>query len=195
MSYFGEFDGVSEPSKQHLISFLQQSRNFLFDVIRNRLVGFGRVDDLDLFDAGTRWQAEALIYDRHRDFEKIIEAVNRLPRKSRALAKHGLVGPPQRFKLAAMVRLENRVGFFRTEEIIKKILEDINHIFDSTCDALESASNEPGPEASKYQAAFVNVEMGIIIQEIKTIIETLLHKVQYLAGRPIARKREPAMAG
>ncbi|RTZ40940.1 hypothetical protein EKL30_14685 [Candidimonas sp. SYP-B2681] len=188
MSYFGEFDGVTEPSKQHLIRFLQQSRNFLSDVIRNRLVGFGRVHDLDLFDAETRGQAEGLIYDRDRDFKRIIDAVDHLPRASEALSKHGLVGAPQKLRLLAMVRLENRVGFFRNEEIIKKILEDIDNILDATRDAPEFASNEYGPKASQYQSSFIYAEMKANIEEIQKMIGILLQNVQRLARRPVARK-------
>lgn len=194
MSYFGEFDDVTEPSKQHLVSFLQQSKSFLLDVIRNRLVDFGRVDDLDLCNAEMRVQAEALIYDRNCGFEIIIEAVNLLPGDSNALAKHGLVGPSQRARLSAIARLESRVGFFRTEEIIKKILEEIDAVLDSTCGALESASKECGPAASRYQSAYIDVEMGIIIYEIKKMVESLLHNVR-LAGRPVANKVKPTLAG
>ena len=193
MSYFDEFDDVTEPSKQHLVDFLKRSRSFLIDVARNRLVGFERVNNLDLFDAKMRRQAEAWIHDR--DFDKIIEAVNGLPDDSNALAKHGLVGPSQRFKLSAMARLESRVGFFRTEEIIKKILEEINAILASTCDALESASNECGSAASQYQSASVDVRMKTTIQKIEKRIENLLHNLRRLVGRSVASKVKSALAG
>lgn len=195
MSYFGEFDDITEPSKQHLIQFLQQSRSFLFDVIRNRLKGFGRVDDLSVFDPDMKGQAEILIYDRHRDFERIIEAVDRLPRDSKALTKHGLVGPPQKLRLSAMVRLEGRVGFFRSEEIIKKILEDINNILSSMGEALEFALNESGPRASQYRSAFVDAGMGTRIGEIKNLVEILLRDIRRLTGRSLKAKEKSPMPG
>ncbi len=192
MSYFGEFDDITEPSRQHLISFLQRSRSFLFDVIRNRLVGYGKVNDLDFFGAEMREQGEAFIHARDCDFEKIIVAINHLPNNSKALAQHGLVGPPQRSRLLAMIRVENRVGFFRTEEIIKKILEDIDNILDSTRKALEAATNESRPDASEYQSAVIDAEMWTSIQEIKKMIEVLLHSARQPAGTTGARKGIPS---
>lgn len=192
MSYFGEFDDITEPSGQHLISFLQRSRSFLFDVIRNRLVGYGQVNSLDFFGAEMGEQGEAFIHARDRDFEKIIAAVNHLPNNSKVLAKHGLVGPPQRSRLLAMIRVENRVGFFRTEEIIKKILEDIDNILDSTRSALESAKNESRPDASEHQSAVIDAEIGSSIQEIKKMIEILLHNARQPAGTAAARKGIPS---
>lgn len=194
MSYFDEFEGVTEPSKDHLVSFLRHAWGFLFDTMRNRLVGFERIAALDPLTAQMKGQVEVLIDDRKLDFDRIISAVDRLPRHDIGLAAYGLVGIPQGLKLSALVRLENRVGFFRSEEIIRKILRDIDDILNSTCDALKSAADRSRPDALQYQSALLDVEMETIQQEIKKTLEVLLDRIDQHADRPATRKGKLAMA-
>lgn len=173
MSYFERFENIHEPVKSDLIDFLEQSRKFLNDVIRNDLDGFGPINDLGLFDEKMRRHAGTLLEDLNRDFKRVKEALNQLSNDSRVLQAHGLIGPPQAFKLNAIAHIEANIYAFGMKKWIKKILEQIDNILESAFDALGAESTSLDIDDS-YRLAFIDIGIGTIIKEIKKTIEILL---------------------
>lgn len=180
MAYFSEFESVENPTRRTLIYFLGQSERFFRDILRGECE-LGPTRNLGLFDDHLRALAYELDEDIGRGFAEIRSAIDRLPPDSQVLVNHGLVGKPQRFKLAATAHIESQLLNLGIKRVIKKLLECIDEILNSAKEALDDAFQD------QYCVSLMRVSrgetvdlvdggigIGWIIGEVKKFIEILL---------------------
>lgn len=173
MAYFDHFADIENPNRWDLIDFVRQSGVFLIAVIQDELDA-GPTRDVGLFNDRLRAHAAELVPDLKRAFNNVCAAIEDLPYDSHVLAKHGLVGPPQRFKLAAIAHIDASLASLGIKEWIKKTLEQIDNILESAFKALESARSVQFVENHQQITGLIDIGMGTIITEVKKTIEILI---------------------
>lgn len=156
MPYFDlDYLEGEDPRQQHLVVFVESLKSLLKDVITNERSERWTPIDMGLFESVRGFALESLPAIE-RDLDAVINALRDLPEGHEGIVAHGLVGPPQRFKLEALSAIELTREYFRSaREWLRRLLAGADVIFESICAALGLPAGGLAREAKQFIEAML----------------------------------------